>query len=371
MCFCCNSRFLLPQELPHYYFELGKSDIFQKWSKDFLSTGKKHPIIGAWKRPLFAGKWDHSTDEDEIVFNVQTSTLFVDLRIPRNKPVEKWERMGKQLLMNDGASSRRILESLSNNDLRLYARQHVFGGFSKLSSENNRDLCTRHHCIDWNYIPGKPRPRPNKWYIEGELRSNSEPYDAWIEWSYATDENGQSYYKERWERLVEEKERTGLRLALRKSTHVCNSDRSQNDGILVAVNDHFNYMLGRDLSQNHLNNYPSANNLVELVDAAIANGDRGTAISYLSLEAGHGKISSGWVVDCSIQPWKHGMTLANCISDNKQTKIKVTGTGSEFHDWRVFFGGSTWLVYECSLSSASELESLLKNSARINLDSRL
>ena len=357
------------QELPHYYLELGESDIFQKWSREFLSTGKTHPIIGAWKRPLFAGKWEHSTDEDEVVFNIQTSTLFIDLRIPRNKPVERWERLGKQLFM-DGASSRRILESFSNNDLRLYARQHVFGGFSKLSSEHNRDLCTRHHCIDWNYIPGKPRPRPNKWYIEGEHRLNGEPYGCWIEWSYATDENGQSYYKERWERLRGDKKKTGLRLALRRKNHIDNDGRSHGDGILVAVDDHFNYMIGRDLSRG-MNKYPSANNLVELVDAAIACGDRDTAISYLSLEAGHGTISSGWVVDCSIQPWKHGMTLANCIEYNKQSEIKVTATGSGTHNWNVFFCGSTWHVYECSLSSASELELLLSNSAKINLDSRL
>lgn len=335
--------------------ERDETDVFEKWSQDFLASGRKHPIVGAWKRPLFTSRWEHSTDEDEVVYNIQTSTMFIDLRIPRSKPVCSW-------------ASRQSLESFSDNELRMYARQHVFGGFSALSSNNGRSLCTRHHCIDWNYIPGKPRPRPNKWFIEGDQGSDGIPFDAWIEWSYATDYNGQSYYQERWKRLPGDEQGNGFRLAMRKKI----TNDSQTDGIIVAVGDHFNYMIGRDLSSGDTKRYSNTKSLVELVDAAIANGDRNTAISYLSLKGGHGTISSGWVVDCSIQSWAHGKRLIDCVQDNQVSmEIKVTCNGSDFRTWNVALGNSSWQIYECSLSSAAELEFVLRKNTNVSLDSRL
>lgn len=278
--------------------------------------------------------------------------------------------MGKHLDRN--LSSSQILESLSDLDLRLYARQHIFGGFSSLSKKNDRPLCTRHHCIDWNYVPEKPRPRPNKWYIEGDHTPNGKPFDSWIEWSYATDYNSQSYYHERWERLPGDEHGTGLRLAMRKRIVRYNDNGSSHlDGIIVAVGDHFNYMIGRDLAGCE-RRYPNASNLVELVDSAIANRDRSTAISHLSLHGGHGTISSGWIVDCAIQPWKHGKRLIDCLeTDADLTSVKVTGSSSDFRTWEVVLGCSVWDVYESSLSTAQELESLLRKTERVNLDSRL
>eukprot|EP01083_Nonionella_stella_P145106 454068_1 len=42
-----------------------------------------YPICGAFNRPLFVGGWEHSTDQEEDVYNVQTNTLFIDIRIPK------------------------------------------------------------------------------------------------------------------------------------------------------------------------------------------------------------------------------------------------------------------------------------------------
>ena len=347
------------QELPHYHLGRGESEVFKVWSQEFLATETRNPIVGAWKRTLFTGKWEHTTDEDEITFNVQTSTLFIDLRIPRSKPVSRWASIGKQLIQNNEATSRQILESFSDRELRIYARQHVFGGFSKLQKENDRPLCTRHHCIDWNYIPNRPRPRPNKWYIEGDNKQEDDPFNAWVEWSYATDENRQSYYWERWERLSGDELGNGLRVALRKKKNADDVAESHVDGILVVVGDHFNYIIARDVPS-HVKEYGNANNLVELVDSAIADGDREAAISYLSLDGGHGTVSSGWLVDCSIQPWNHGKQLVNCIHGGQDTEIKVIGNGSDFCNWEVIFGKSAWDVYECSLQRASDLELILK-----------
>lgn len=227
------------QELPHYHLERGDSNrMFLEWSKEFLAKRTEFPIVGAWKRPLFSGKWEHSTDDDEVVFNIQTSTLFIDLRIPRSKPVRKWESM-RPSIDNEVGNSRQILESFSDHELRLYARQHVFGGISVLSTENtgkSLPLCTRHHCIDWNYVRGKPRPRPNKWYIEGDhgYHVDGKTFDTWKEWSYATDENGQCYYSERWERLPGDELGNGLRLAMRKRLQT-DDETAHLDAILVAV----------------------------------------------------------------------------------------------------------------------------------------
>ena len=227
------------EELPHYYLEQGVThSIFRKWAIEDINKRRatstlqllsSSPIVGVWDKPLFAGKWEHTTNNDEQVYNIQTGTLFVDLRIPKCKPIKKWERLkGRQTTNN----SREVLEMMSNEELRLYARQHVFGGYSMLTTEDNNTrrlpLCTRHHCIDWNYIPGKPRPRPNKWYIEV---CNNNPI-VWKELSYATDEHGQSYYYERWERIDGDESGKGLRLAMRKKEI---DDKDDSDGILVAV----------------------------------------------------------------------------------------------------------------------------------------
>lgn len=267
----------LPSELPHHHMERGDSDItFKQWARIIKEKQYSSPIVGAWDRPLFAGRWEHTTNEDEIVYNIQTRTLFVDLRIPKSKPVKKWEKLLKQQHMNgeqrqlplhDFRRSREevAFQSMSGHDLRLFSRQHIFGGFSLLSTmesdiymmgpmEYHRSLlcCTRHHCIDWNYVPGKPRPRPNKWYIDMMQSKNDEEYAAnsitnsavkslpcnfWKELSYSTDENRQCYYFETWKRRIGDGRGVGLRLAMRrKRNHVLDVAGVNNeDGIFVVV----------------------------------------------------------------------------------------------------------------------------------------
>jgi hypothetical protein len=256
-----------PEELPHHHRERGDSHpVFRGWARERCegrasreggkpmlslsnnganaSTTRSSPIIGAWVRTIFAGRWEHTTYEDEITYNVQTGTLFVDLRIPTTKPLGRWEETLKHAAVCD--DRRRALTSLSDHELRLYARQHVFGGFTVLTTEGKRSgrpLATRHHCVDWNHIPGKPRPRPNKWYIECEDAS-AQPANRWKEWSYSTDDNGQCYYYEIWERIKGDEMGEGVRLAMRKcnGTDATSSSSSavaaatcHDDGILVVV----------------------------------------------------------------------------------------------------------------------------------------
>lgn len=44
-------------------------------------------IAGAWRRPLFVGGWAHSDDNSllagETTFNLQTPTVFLDMRVPK------------------------------------------------------------------------------------------------------------------------------------------------------------------------------------------------------------------------------------------------------------------------------------------------
>ncbi|KAL7456324.1 hypothetical protein ACHAWC_007841 [Mediolabrus comicus] len=382
-------------ELPHHHLEKRDShEVFHGWAvtaaaanrtnDDDDSSSQRCPIIGAWSRPLFTGKWEHSTNNEEIVFNIQTGTLFIDLRIPTSKPVSRWENLSSSSTINNNygrqnpaiLSSRQILESMSDEDLRLYARQHVFAGYSIISQEKNNNsngmskklsICTRHHCIDWNYVSGKPRPRPNKWYIEGKSSntghdSKNYPFNVWKEWSYSTDENGQCYYWEKWERISGDEFGKGLRLAMRRRKSI-SGNKNDGDAIIVAVGDHFNYIEGRKFLDLHTR-YADVSNTVDLVDLALQNGDRETAISYLSLMGGHGTISSGWKVDCALQPWQHGKNLfSDCLRCSSED-IKVMGSGAACTSWQVVMGDeSVWDVYECSLSR-HKLQQLLLSSRK-------
>ena len=141
------------EELPHYH-KLREGHIprvFREW----VQQGRRYPAVcGAWTRPLFVGGWDHSdntSDQGEDVFNLQTPSLFIDIRIPREM---------KSRLRNVTG-----FESLTTDELSIFARRHAFAGYSLVQEEDGEPVCVRHHAIDWNFV-GKLRSRPNKWRIE-------------------------------------------------------------------------------------------------------------------------------------------------------------------------------------------------------------
>ena len=88
--------------------------------------------------------------------------------------------------------------------------------------------------------------------------------------------------------------------------------------------------------------------------------DRETAYSYLSLDGGHGTISSGWQIDCSIQSWNHGTNVFDRIggAESSSGKVQVVAHGSDFFSWSVIIGKTSWEVYECSIDNPTELEQL-------------
>lgn len=313
-------------ELPHHHLLGNNTDVlFADWARQDVKV--KNPICGVYSRPIFVGGFEHSTDHDELVYNVQTHSLFIDLRIPR---------LGMTLFENV-----KDLESMCNEDIKLYARRHVFAGYTRLEQgddDDERPICTRHHCMDWNFV-GVPRPRPNKWYVEMSPCGN-----IWKELAYAKDNFHQHYYWERWERLNRDGNGKGLVLALRRDR---TGDNKERDGVIVVVGDHFNYMYGRMLMGNELTYGQSS--LVDLVDAAIDAGDRATAESYLSIDAGHGRISMGWKIDCAIQPWKKDTRLFNVAS--------IDIHGSDVESCRIIMDGVPYKVYESSVG-IKDLETL-------------
>lgn len=317
-------------ELPHHHLIQGKThSMFEQWRS---TAPPCSAVCGVWNRTLFVGGWDHTSDTDEIAFNIQTHNLFIDMRIPRSR---------SKLLSGKFSS----LQDLGPEELRLYARQHIFAGFSFPSKENDRYLCTRHHCIDWNFV-GSPRTRPNKWWIEAK-----DDGTVWKEYSYATDTHGQHYYFERWERIGTS---SLPRLALRKAS------TASRDGIIVAIGDHFNYIMAREMSGAE-KDYPNEGSTVDLVDGAVAAGDLTTARSYLSIQGGHGKVSSGWAIECSISPWDEGKILWELNGGNG-----VVVEGDTIETCRITWNGENWSIYDCSFQDVLEVKMYLQKSGNIS-----
>ena len=279
-------------------------------------------VLGAFKRTLFYGGFEYTCEETERTYNLQTAGMFIDLRIPRSR----------DKLLNAKAKS---LDDYTPEELRIYSRQHIFAGCTVTStsetvpssdggsgSATGMDasasskfdaVCTRHHCIDWNYV-GQGRNRPNKWWVAMNVNRS-----IWKEWAYATDPHGQHYYCEHWERLItledsttdDDQSYTVLRL-VEETTEEGTKDQEWTeivDGVIIVCGDHFSYCISRRPSSALVQDH-GYGSLVEIVDGSIERNDLGTAKRWLnSIEGGHGLVSNQWTIDCAIQPWKVGTTL--------------------------------------------------------------
>lgn len=347
-------------ELPHYHLRNGTTrEQFRAWRAQARVCSS---LVGVWSRPLFVGGWEHTTDADERVHNMQTPSIFIDLRIPLARP---------------DLAHRGSLGECSDDELRALARQHVFCGYTLPSSAAAPGgstgggaplVCTRHHAIDWNYI-GAPRPRPNKWRVElmpaagaasagatgaGAAGEDDRP-QQWKEWSYATDEHGQSYYWERWARIAGDEGGVGRVLALRRLG-------AERDAFLLLVGDHFSYVRARARRDSagaaSAASAAKSGTLFALVDDAVARGDRAEAEHWLDLDGGHGLRSAGWRIDSSTQPWREGAALhepsaasgaaidgqlAGDVPPNAAATAAAAGASAY-----VVLDGAVWEVLECS-----------------------
>lgn len=223
--------------LPHYHLRRGSSrEAFRAWLEaDLRST----LIVGAWSRPLFAGGWSESTAEDTEAFNVQTPSVFVDIRVPTRRPTRRFRE------------AYRNHSELSDEDLRILARQHCFAGYSlpdPVPTTNEVQRFTRHHVIDWNYHPTRPRMHPNRWFVQ--LKPDGSSFK---ELSTVRDAQGVPVYMERWARREPQLDQTRF-LALRRAA------AGGRDGVLVVVGRHFALAVDRD--------YSSLCSLLEAPDAS-------------------------------------------------------------------------------------------------------
>ena len=56
-------------------------------------------------------------------------------------------------------------------------------------------------------------------------------------------------------------------------------------------------------------------------------GERGLAEACVLLEAGHGRLSSGWAVDASLQPWRIGRPLAAVFGGGDEPPERMADGG--------------------------------------------
>jgi hypothetical protein len=166
---------------------------------------------------------------------------------------------------------------------------------------------------------------------------HDESKNRWKELAFAK-EGQMPYYFEQWERLQDD---TGPIVALQTNEN--------GRGIIVIVGDHFSYCFDRKVEWST----GTAASLVELVDEAVSNNDLDQARAWLSMRGGHGTISSGWTIDCSIEPWVEGRTLW----EGSELRIEAK-EGAPATDCRLLRFTQAWNVTECNLSS-KELAKLL------------
>jgi len=381
-------------ELPHHHMIAGTSrEAYGGWRQERAPGGSSvappNWMSGTWGRTIFTGGWEHTTDETETCYNLQTPSLFVDMRIPNERA----------RVFSGRQWSDEPLRDLDELELRLLARQHAFGGYSRFAelqlppataSAAHGDaesapvlVCTRHHVADWNFV-NTPRSRPNKWRVE--LVGNAvcpRSYHTWKEWAYAADADGRPYYLEQWVR------RDPACSDRRAQTDGADADRvfalfsgaacvpsslgssgslqpaARRAAVVVAVADRFSYIVARDFSgvsaaaAAMLSEWGGP--LVELVDAALASGHRDLAEACLGLEAGHGSISQGWVIETSVQPWREGSSLHDLLGPAQQAAPSTLGD-APVRD-AVQWGESRFDVIECDGCSGEELSALLSHRA--------
>ena len=124
----------------------------------------------------------------------------------------------------------------------------------------------------------------------------------------------------------------------------------------MVVGDHFNYCLNNNRPvessiADAASAYADKGTLVDLVDAAVERKDLDTARAWLSLQGGHGRISAGWKLDHCIEFWREGSALW------KRGDVQVHGDTIE--QATVLWNKEEWDVFECSLTSVSDLRQLL------------
>jgi len=339
-------------DLPHFHKrERSSKKQFLAWLHE---NRRSFDIVGCWSRPMFAGGWRESSSVDTEAFNLQTPSIFIDLRIPKERPVLR--------LRNRGS-----LSFCSDADLRLLARQHCFAGYSlPVPDPDGGPLhFIRHHVIDWNYHAAFPRNRPNRWFITHDAnQQKSGVASTFKEFSFVRDDNGLPVYYERWARHAGDGGGKKYLAARRQSGCPVEARRLgralKPDALFAVVGNHFAVALDRP-EPVLLPGEPGGGGPAH-VDFALGQGGRSEALNYLSLEGMYGQLwaeqpaggeggtpgsqAPTWPIVKSMQPWKEGRPL---FDEREQVQL-VFGSGGMLQ--KFVWQGEEWDVLECSFSAA-------------------
>jgi hypothetical protein len=254
-------------------------------------------VVGLWRRKsitLSGGKADRSTR----VYWGQTKTLYVDIRIPADRP---------------GFQDRRSFGKLRRADIRHLAEQHGFAGHIAVVDSQ----CTWFREVD--YQPDTGRPDAGRLRLEGDLL---------YEVGEASSVIGSSY-EEIYRREGRGDHRAALRLAGVEG-EIFGGEKAQGT-ILVILDDRFLYARPRAVR------LPRADTLQGLIDAA--GDDRARIHAYLDCEVAMGSVRAPrpWTIELSTIPFResHRMFAPAEVAFDEGAKLMRLRSAKGVSQWRV------------------------------------
>jgi hypothetical protein len=227
--------------------------------------------IGLWRREVKEME-DGSADRTTRVFYGQTRNLYIDIRIPIDRPA---------------TPPGRGFEGYSLEELAQIAKQQAFAGHAVI--EGGR--CTWHRTID--YQPRTGRPDSSLIEVEG---------DTLHERGDANSVTGMNFYESYHRECRGDERRLAFRLAESDGTPF--GDRTAHDAFLVVLDDRFWFARARasDLAM--------GKSLPDLVREA--GDDRAAIEACLDCEISFGCLGEGdgaWRIEFSTLPWREGERL--------------------------------------------------------------
>lgn len=260
-------------------------------------------LAGLWRRDAIIFP-DGTEDRTTRVFWGQTHSLYVDLRIPADRPQ---------------ARGRRSFTDFTLDELFRLADQKGFAGHVVMDG----DLCSWVRYID--YRPNTGRPDSGRLRLEGEtLYEEGDPTSVLA-----------SAYREIYHR---ERQANRRSVALRRLS-------PDGDAVLVLIDDRFLFARGRSTE------LPAAETLRDLVLAA--GEDRAKIHAYLDCEISSGGTEGGdaWTIQSSTLPFREGRPLfprSSVEAADEGGTLVVTGDD----------GAEQWQIVESTMAP-SELVQLV------------
>jgi hypothetical protein len=262
-------------------------------------------LVGLWCRESIRFP-DGSKDDTTRVHWGQTRRLYIDLRIPKDRPK---------------ADGRRSFDEFSLAELQLLAEQKGFAGHIVMAD----GLCSWVRYID--YRPDTGRSDAGRLRIEGDTLYEEGDSDSILASAYQ-----EIYLRERWaSRLC-----VALRLMAHQPSAAAGCDAT--GAVLIMIDDRF--LFARPRRQT----LPPAETLRELVEAA--GNDRALIHAYLDCEISLGGLAGSyrpWIIVESTIPFREGALLwgqgSARLSDDNQSLILENDLGR-----------CQWRVIESSLS---------------------